>query len=308
MDLIHKLLNIVLPLLTLILLCFLLPPYFLLKFLNFIKRSIFKENVSGKVVLITGASSGIGEYVAYEYAKRGACLALVSRRESRLQAVAAKARQLGSPDVIVVPSDVSKVEDCKRFIDQTQNHFGRLDHLVNNAGIVQVSKFEDCTQISDSHPVMSTNFWGSIYGTHFAVPHLRKSKGKIIVIASIVGWLPTPKLSFYNATKAALISLYDTLRIEFGSDIGITIATPGLVDSEITQRPEFLPETSSEFVPVLSTGVCAKAIVDGTCRGDRYVTEPSWVNVLFVFKLLCPEVLDWCIRISSRHSTSKKSA
>ncbi|KAL5791534.1 hypothetical protein ACOSP7_000128 [Xanthoceras sorbifolium] len=264
MDLIHKLLNIVLPLLTLILLCFLLPPYFLLKFLNFIKRSIFKENVSGKVVLITGASSGIGEYVACEYAKRGACLALVSRRESRLQAVAAKARQLGSPGVIVIPSDVSKVEDCKRFIDQTQNHFGRLDHLVNNAGIVQVGKFEDCTQISDSHPV--------------------------------------------TATKAALISLYDTLRIEFGSDIGITIVTPGLVDSEITQRPEFLPETSSEFVPVLSTGVCAKAIVDGTCRGDRYVTEPSWVNVLFVFKLLCPEVLDWCIRISSRHSTSKKSA
>ncbi|KAJ0051960.1 hypothetical protein Pint_01216 [Pistacia integerrima] len=288
MDFIHNFLNILLPPLTFLLLCFLLPPYLAFKCLHYIKRSIFRENVAGKVVLITGASSGIGEYLAYEYARRGASLALVARREGRLKEVAVKARELGSPDVIVICSDVSKVEDCKRFVDETFNHFGRLDHLVNNAGITKVSMFEDVNSISDFHSLMNINFWGSLYATHFAVPHLRKSRGQIIVISSTAGWLTIPKLSFYNASKAALTSLFDTLRTEFGSDIGITIVNPGIIESEMTQ-PEFISETRMEFVPAESTETCAKAIVSGACRGERYVTEPSWVRVLFVLKLLCPE-------------------
>ncbi|XP_044501921.1 11-beta-hydroxysteroid dehydrogenase A-like isoform X2 [Mangifera indica] len=282
MDFIHKFLNILLPPLTLLLLCFLLPPYFIFKCLRYVKRSIFEENVAGKVVLITGASSGIGEYLAYEYGKKGARLALVARREDRLNEVAAKASELGSPDVIVICADVSKVED--------------LDHLVNNAGIIKVSMFEDVNSISDFHSIMDINFWGSLYVTHLAVPHLRKSKGKIVVISSTAGWFPTPRLSFYNASKAAVTSLFDTLRTEFGSDIGITIVTPGLIESEMT-KPEFISEARMEFILVESTETCAKAIVSAACRGERYVTEPSWSGVLFVVKLLCPEVVEWFCRL-----------
>ncbi|KAK4575815.1 hypothetical protein RGQ29_026670 [Quercus rubra] len=198
MDLLHKFLNLVLLPITLTVLLLFMPPFLFLKFLWSLKRSIYRENVAGKVILITGASSGIGEYVAYEYAKRGACLALVARREDRLRAVADRARKLGSPEVVVVRADISKVEECKQFVDEIVNHFGRLDHLVNNAGVLQARLFEEFTQFSDIASVMDINFWGSVYSTHCAVPHLRKNKGKIVVIASTAAWLGTPRLSFYN--------------------------------------------------------------------------------------------------------------
>ncbi|GAB4860400.1 hypothetical protein Ancab_035558, partial [Ancistrocladus abbreviatus] len=116
--------QITLPL-TFIFLCFLTPAYWAFKLLRFISNSLFSENVTGKVIVITGASSGIGEHLAYEYARRGASLVLSARRENRLKEVAKKAKNLGSPDVLVVPADVSKVDDCQRLVDKTINHYGR---------------------------------------------------------------------------------------------------------------------------------------------------------------------------------------
>ncbi|XP_061953060.1 11-beta-hydroxysteroid dehydrogenase A-like [Populus nigra] len=297
MDLIHKVLNIVLPPITLILLLLFFPYFLVSKFISSIKRSINSEKVAGKVVLITGASSGIGEYLAYEYARRGACLALSARREERLRAVADKARELGSPDVIVIATDISKVEDCERFVNEAMNHFGKLDHLVNNAGVAQIDMFEDCKQISEFATIMNTNFWGSVYASHFAIPHLRKSKGRIVGISSIAGWCSVPRMSFYSASKAAITSFYETLRAEFGSDIRITIVTPGVVESEMTQG-DFLSK---------STERCAKAIVDSACRGDRYLVEPSWARISFLMKVLCPEVLEWWFHRILVAKSSKKS-
>ncbi|KAJ6287593.1 hypothetical protein OIU77_005038 [Salix suchowensis] len=111
---IHKLLNIVLPLTAIISILVILPPYLVFKLLSYIKRSMLTENVAGKVGFITGESSGIGEGLAYEYARRGARLALVARREDRLRVVADKARELGSPEVFVIRADVAKVEECTR--------------------------------------------------------------------------------------------------------------------------------------------------------------------------------------------------
>ncbi|XP_030938953.1 11-beta-hydroxysteroid dehydrogenase 1B-like [Quercus lobata] len=308
MDFLHKFLGIASPPLMLIVFSITLAPFLFLKFLYFLKRSKYSENVAGKVILITGASSGIGEHVAYEYARRRACLALIARREDRLQEVANRARQLGSPDVIVVPADVSKVEDCKRFVDETMNHFGQLDHLVNNAGVTQIELFEDFIQISDNASIMDINFWGSIYSTHNAVPHLRKRKGKIVVLASTAGWLAMPRLSFYNASKAALISFFETLRVELGSDIGITIVTPGLIESEMSEATK-LSKAKATWIPAKSTEGCAKAIVASACRGDMYLTDPSWMKVLFWMKIMCPEVLEWCLHLTfvKRHQTSKDS-
>ncbi|XP_030971182.1 11-beta-hydroxysteroid dehydrogenase-like 2 isoform X1 [Quercus lobata] len=293
MDLLHKFLNIVLLPITLTVLLLFMPPFLFLKFLWSFKRSIYRENVADKVILITGASSGIGEYVAYEYAKRGALLALVARREDRLQAVADRSRKLGSPEVVVVRADVSKVEECKQFVDEIVNYFGRLDHLVNNAGVVQIRLFEVFTQFSNIASVMDINFWGLVYSTHYAVPHLRKSKGKIVVIASTAAWLGAPGLSFYNASKAALISFFETLRTEFGQDIGITIVSPGKIESEITQG-EFFLQAQANWIPTETTEGCAKAILDSTCSGDMYLTEPSWMKAGFWVKTVCPEVFEWC--------------
>ncbi|KAI3499606.1 hypothetical protein L1887_35409 [Cichorium endivia] len=292
MDLIHKILNIVLPIFTIILLVLLFPLVLLFRVFNYFLRLAFPEKVAGKVALITGASSGIGEYLAYEYAKRGARLALVARREEQLEVVAGRARELGSPDVIVISADVSKLDDCKRFVDETVNHFGSLDHLVNNAGICYI---EDQRCSSDYVSLMDINFWGSVYTTQFALPHLRNNKGKITVISSCAGWFAMPRIGIYGASKAALISFFETLRVEVGSDIGITIVTPGVVKSEIT-NDQWLLKTNLKWTPMMATENCAKAILDSIRRGDEYLTEPPWVRVLFWSKTLCPEILKWSTR------------
>ncbi|KAK7369635.1 hypothetical protein VNO80_11677 [Phaseolus coccineus] len=317
MVFIHAMLNILVPPLSLAILLLILPPYLLFKILRFIVRSIFRENVAGKVILITGASSGIGEHLAYEYAKRGARLALVARRENRIKEVAGNAKLLGSPDVITIPADVSRPQDCQRFVESTINHFGRLDHLVNNAGIVALSLFEDTTDITKFEPAMDINFWGSAYGTYFSIPHLRQSKGKIVAVASCAGWLPVPRKSIYNASKAAVISLYETLRTELGRDIGITIVTPGLIDSEMSQgkilskdgRMVFdqqIRDMQGSVMPIKSVTEAAKAIVKSVCRGDSYLTEPTWFTTTFYWQIFCPEVLELLNRWSLTSESSEE--
>ncbi|KAK8597973.1 hypothetical protein V6N13_095366 [Hibiscus sabdariffa] len=310
MDFSHKLISIIFPVLTILFLLFFMPPYLIFKLISYIFRSFFPENVAGKAVLITGASSGIGEQLAYEYARKGARLALVARREDRLTEVADEARRLGSPDVLVIPADVSKPEDCKSFINEAVNYFGRLDHLVNNAAVIQLSIFEHVTRISDFDRIMNTNFWGSVYGAHFAAPHLRKNRGKIIAIASIAGWLPVPKHCFYSAAKAALISFYETLRVEFGSDIGITIVFPGLIYTDMVLQQAYSSEIQTGFLPGQTAEGCAKSIVRSACRGDVYLTEPAWYRMFWLFKMLCPDLLDSICLLSlvGRHRFTKKTS
>ncbi|CAE6075367.1 unnamed protein product [Arabidopsis arenosa] len=231
-------------------------------------------------------------HVAYEYAKKGAYLALVARRRDRLEIVAETSRQLGSGNVITIPGDVSNVEDCKKFIDETIRHFGKLDHLINNAGIFQTVLFEDFTQIQDANPIMDINFWGTTYITYFAIPHLRKSKGKIVAITSGSANIPLPLASIYAASKAALLRFFETLRIELSPDIKITIVLPGVVSTDMT-TPHCIEKYGSDFILSESVGKCAKAIFKGIGRGDAYIEEPSWVKWLFIMKNLCPEIVDY---------------
>ncbi|PIA51024.1 hypothetical protein AQUCO_01100087v1 [Aquilegia coerulea] len=153
MELIHLVMDMVLPPMLLVFMLMVLPFYLFYKFASRIIRMFTMEDLTRKVVLITGASSGIGEQLAYEYARKGARLALVARREKKLQEVEEKAREFGCPDAIVICADVSISSDCKRFVEETVNHFGRLDHLVNNAGINNAFYFEESKDISSSIPV-----------------------------------------------------------------------------------------------------------------------------------------------------------
>ncbi|CAA7057550.1 unnamed protein product [Microthlaspi erraticum] len=300
MDMINVILNILLPPLTLILLFLFYPFYLVIKLLNCVRKHLCVKNVAGKVVLITGASSGIGEHVAYEYAKKGAYLALVARREDRLQTVAATSRQLGSRDVIIIPGDVTKVSDCKKFIDETISHFGKLDHLVNNAGVSQTVLFEDFPQIQDANPIMDTNFWGSTYITYYAIPHLRKSKGTIIVVTSAAAKMAVPLATVYSASKAALLGFYEALRVELNPDIEVTIVIPGLISTDMS-TPEFIKRFGSDCIISLSVSRCAKAIFQGVCRGESYIEEPSWIKSFFLVKKLCPEVTSYIFNYSFLH-------
>ncbi|CAN1242263.1 11-beta-hydroxysteroid dehydrogenase A [Linum perenne] len=215
---------------------------------------------------------------------------------------------MGSPQVIMIIADVQKVEDCRRIVTQTINHFGRLDHLVNNAGVSSVCYFEDTTDITNFRTIMDTNFWGSAYITRFAIPHLRETAGKIIAIASAASWLPEPMTSIYNASKAATVALFETLRVELSPDIGVLIVTPGYVESELTvgkfmtgegrlEVDQELRDAKVGLTPVVSVVSTARAIVKSACRGDKYLTVPAWVRTTWIWKVLCPDAVELAFRL-----------
>ncbi|XP_071703290.1 11-beta-hydroxysteroid dehydrogenase-like 2 [Rutidosis leptorrhynchoides] len=289
METIHKILNVVFPVLSAILFMVLVPLFWFLNLLRFWFKKAYPEDIAGKVILITGASSGIGEHLAIEFAKEGACLALVARRKKELQVVAETAKAMGSPDVVVIPADVSKLDECNRFVDETIKHFGKLDYLVNNAAICTFGFFEGQTYLPYHASVMDINFWGSVYSTHSSLPHLRKNKGKIIAICSCGGWFATPRVSIYNASKAAVLSFFETLRMEVGSDVDISVVTPGMVETSLANK-KWLQEGNAMWIPRISAKTCAKAVVDSTKRGEKYITMPSWMETVLLWKLFCPQI------------------
>ncbi|XP_071703925.1 11-beta-hydroxysteroid dehydrogenase-like 3 [Rutidosis leptorrhynchoides] len=291
MDIIYNVLNVIYLVNSIFMFLIWVPTFWLYNLLRVSYKSSYPESLAGKVMLITGASAGIGEHMAMEFAKAGACLALVARREEQLRSVAECAKAMGSPDVIVIPADVSKLEDCSMFIDQTINHFGKLDYLVNNAAIASFGLFENEARVSDNVPVMDINFWGSVYTTHFALPHLKKNKGKIIVICSCGSWFASPRVSIYNASKAALLSFFETLKIEVDSAINITIVTPGIVETRLSNE-KWLREGCAWWIPRLTPEMCAKEIMSCIKRGDKTCTVPSWMKTIFLWKMLCPEIFN----------------
>nr|CAD1836632.1 unnamed protein product [Ananas comosus var. bracteatus] len=200
MDLINKLMNVVAPPMALVALFLLVPPLYLYKLFVSFLYSLFPENLTDKVVLITSASSGIGEQLAFEYAKKGAALVLVARREGSLQEVAERARDLGI-----------------------------VDHLVNNAGIANVCLFEEAPDVTK----FTTRNGCELLGIGLSdalrasAPQEDQREDRSELLAS--GWLPLPSRA--STIKAALINFYETLQIELGNEVGITIATPSFIES-----------------------------------------------------------------------------
>ncbi|KAG6404178.1 hypothetical protein SASPL_136418 [Salvia splendens] len=289
MDLITGTLNII----TAAAFLFFFPPYLAFKSLSYLCRSLFPENVAGKVVVIAGASSGIGEHIAYEYAKRGAFLVIGARRENALSEVAERAFMLGSPGVVPLRIDVSDDQECRRLIEEAINQFGRLDHLVVSAGVTPVSMFEDTFEVDNFSPAMDDK--GEDGGDHFFHELAQCAEAELLQSTPNYGW---------QASKAAVVSFLETVRVEVAPDIGITIVTPGLTESEVT-KGKFLNKEGKmvvdqdmrdvvmSAVPVETVGRCAEAVVKSACRGDSYLTWPPWMGATFFVKALCPEAVDW---------------
>ncbi|KAG5406582.1 hypothetical protein IGI04_012701 [Brassica rapa subsp. trilocularis] len=145
-----------------------------------------------------------------------------------------------------------------------------------------------------------TNFWGSTNITYYAIPHLRKSKGKIVVIASAAAKIAIPVATIYSASKAALLGFYEALRIELNPDIKVTIVFPGLISTDMT-TPEIIKRHGSDFMVSEPVSRCAKAIFQGVCRGEEYVETPSWIKWFFLVKSVCPEVINSIFNYSFLH-------
>src|SRR6185295_4919452 len=136
-------------------------------------------------------------------------------------------------EVLSVPADVSKEEDCKRLIDETVKRFGRTDVLINNAGISMRALFED-VDLKVLKQVMDTNFWGTVYCTKYALPHLLKNKGRVVGISSIAGKKGLPGRTGYSASKFAMEGFLETIRTEnLNKGLHVLVACPGFTSSNI---------------------------------------------------------------------------
>ncbi|MFV0267590.1 MAG: SDR family oxidoreductase [Draconibacterium sp.] len=183
-----------------------------------------------KVVVITGASSGIGKALAEKFAEKGFNLVLAARRIDRLEALKEK---LSKVDVLPVKTDVTLPEDCKNLIDQAVSKFGKIDVLINNAGISMRAIFED-VELDVLHRLMNVNYWGTVYCTKYALPHILKQKGSIVGVISTGGYIGLPGRTGYSASKFAVRGFLDTVRIEYlRSGLHVLVAAPGFTASEI---------------------------------------------------------------------------
>jgi len=188
-----------------------------------------------KVVIITGAGSGIGKALAEVFAKNGARLLISGRRKDLLEQLAENLRRYGA-EVLVVQSDVGREEECKALVDKCTGHFGGIDVLINNAGISMRALFET-VDLKVLHQVMDVNFWGAVYMTKYALPHLIKSEGSVIGISSIAGKKGLPGRSAYSASKFALEGFLETVRTEnLKKGLHVLIACPGFTASEIRTK------------------------------------------------------------------------
>lgn len=190
------------------------------------------DSLIGKNILITGASSGIGEAIAREAAKVGANVALAARNKDKLSELKAELEQHGIK-VIAITTDVTNEVDCQNFIDQSISQLGGIDILINNAGISMRAPFED-TKLEVLQEIMDVNYWGAVRCTKAALPELLKNKGSLVAVSSVTGFKGLPGRSGYASSKFAMNGLFESLRMEYMSrGLHTLIACPGFTSSNI---------------------------------------------------------------------------
>jgi short-subunit dehydrogenase len=188
--------------------------------------------LKNKVIIITGASSGIGEACAYVFAKQGAKVVLAARNIDKLNHVKQHCDALGA-ETLLVKCDVSFEADCKNLIEQTINHFKVIDVLINNAGISMRALFADLDLLVLKQ-VMDINFWGTVYCTKYAMPYLLAQTGSVIGISSVAGFKGLPGRTGYSASKFAMEGFLESLRIEnLKTGLHVGVMCPGYTASNI---------------------------------------------------------------------------
>jgi short-subunit dehydrogenase len=233
-----------------------------------------KSYFRGKVALVTGASSGIGEELAWQLAQAGAKVTLAARRRERLDKLAARIVALGNSDALVVECDVTRDGDLERAVAATVGRWGRLDVAVANAGFGVVGAFKKLS-LEDYRRQFETNVFGVLRTIYAALPEIEKTKGNIAIIASVAGWVSTGGGSPYSMSKFALRALANAITPELRPlGVKVTLISPGFVESDIQKvdnQGQFHPEVKSK-VPAwltMSTPTAARQILSAVARGKR---------------------------------------
>jgi short-subunit dehydrogenase len=254
------------------------------------------------VTILTGGSDGIGAEMARQLAMKhhaGIALVLAARNAGKLEAVAAQCRAHGA-QVLCVPMDVSDETQCRGLVARAAAQFGRIDTLVNNAGMSAQALFEE-VKAEDLHwyeTLMKINLWGAVWCTHAALPYLKESRGRIVAVSSLSGLVGVPGRTAYSASKFAMSGFFESLRTELKlRAVSVTTAYPGVVTTQIRHRGfnaqgRPLGKSGLKEDDAMSVEECARLIIDGMERRDREVVMTAKGKLGRFIKLLAPGMVE----------------
>ena len=251
-----------------------------------------------KTVVVTGASSGIGKALTLQLADEGAWLALAAREVQRLNALVLECQQRGGK-AIAIPTDVADESQCCTLIQRTRETYGRIDMLVNNAGMAVVSKLEDLPDLHHFKQVMDVNFYGMVYCTYYALPYIKEASGRIVNVSSLGGVMAIPFNTSYIASKFAVNGFSDSLRMELAkAGVSVTVICPYWVVTEFHER--YLDRNGKPKGPsgraiytdkTMTANRCAQIILKAARRRKREVLMgPGRMGVWL--KLIAPNLVD----------------
>lgn len=249
-----------------------------------------------KIVIITGASSGIGRALAFAFGREGASIVICARKADGLQQVSSALSQAGINNLAVV-ADVSVEDDMKRLVEQAIETYGRIDILINNAGISMRSLVVD-TDPEVFRKVMDINFMGTVYATRYALPYILKTKGSIVGISSIAGYRGLPVRSGYSASKFAMNGFLEALRTELlHSGVHVLTACPGFTTSNIRhaaldEHGQPKGETMRDEENMMSAEECADHILNAVKKRKRELILTAQGKLTVFLNKLLPGLAD----------------
>ncbi len=249
-------------------------------------------------VVITGASSGIGRELALQLARQEARLVLAARSADRLEALAAECRAQGG-EALAVPTDVTVESECAALIARAAEAYGGIDMLINNAGAAQFARLADLPDLNTFRRIMDVNLYGTVYCTYYALPHLVASRGRLVNIASLGGFLAVPASSSYAASKFGVVGFSDAVRMELAHEgVSVTVIAPYWVVTELNEHTvdqNGLPNPEAGRAVytkrMMTASRCAEITLRAAARRRRQVLMGPGLPAA-VAKLLFPGLAD----------------
>jgi short-subunit dehydrogenase len=255
-----------------------------------------KNRFVNKVVIVTGASSGIGEAIAREFAGNGSKVVLAARSEESLAKIVSQIISEGF-EASYIKTDVTIEEDCRKMVEFTVNKYGTLDILINNAGISMRALFTE-VDLSVLHSLMNVNFWGTVHCTKYSLPYLIANKGSLVAISSVAGFHGLPGRTGYSASKFAIHGFLETVRIEnLKKRLHVMIIAPGFTTTEIrkhalTANGEEQGESPRDEHSLMSPEYVARWVLKGIRRRKRNKLLTWEGKLTALFQRIVPELVD----------------
>jgi short-subunit dehydrogenase len=266
------------------------------------KKKVFLDNV----IILTGASVGIGRQLALQLAGQGALLALASRNTKKLEEVAEQCSELGGK-ALAIPTDVAKQSQCRNLVQRTAEKYGRIDTLINNAGIGMAAKFDGLPDLTIFEKIVQVNFFGSVYCTHYALPFLKQTSGRIVGISSLRGKFPSATADGYGPSKHAMAGFFDSLRLELtDSGVSVTMIYPGWVSTGISSRALGVDGRPTGKLSYHEEGAmpcekCADLIIRAAARRKREVIMTFQGKAGLWMRLVAPGAVDRIAKKGTGH-------